>query len=234
VQWRELVLQLKRGGKITFQACGLEFGAEPGRNVRRDRNAAMAAMGHEAERSDVLAGQLIEIFTERRTLLRHAGHVRGRVLHPGDVLKFVQTLHCIDRHVDHRSHGNVVDDDRNANRVVDRLVVLVKAFLCGFVVIGGYDKHRIGAGAFGVAGQFDRLGGRVGARARYDRDPAAGLVDTPFHNLVVFPVGQRWAFPGRTDRNQAAGALGDLPINQVAEALFVHGPVLERGHERSK
>ena len=33
VQWRELVLQLERGGKITFQTRGLEFGAEPGRDV---------------------------------------------------------------------------------------------------------------------------------------------------------------------------------------------------------
>ena len=85
--------------------------------------------------------------------------------------------------------GNIVDDDRNADRVVDRLEVLVKPFLRRLIVIGGYDEHGIGAGAFGMPGKFDRLRGRVRARARYDRYPAAGLLDTPFHDLVVFLVG---------------------------------------------
>ena len=194
----------------------------------------MAAMRHEPERGDVLAGQLIEIFTEHGALLRHTGHIRGRVLHPGDVLKLVQALHCFDRHVDHGSRRDVVNDDRNADRVVDRLEVLVKPFLRRLIVIGCDDEDGIGAGAFGMPGKFNRLRGRVRARARYDRDPATGLLDAPFDDLFVLIVGQRRALPGRADRNQASGALGDLPIDEVAESFLVNRPVLERRHERGK
>jgi hypothetical protein len=67
--------------------------------------------------------------------------------------------------------------------------VLIQAFLCRLVVIGRDDEHGIGAGALGMAGKLDRLRGRIRARARYDGDPTSGLLDAPFHNLVVFLVG---------------------------------------------
>src|SRR5579885_1305758 len=51
------------------------------------------------------------------------------VLDAGDVLELVEPRHRLDRHVDHRACRDVVDDDRNADRVVDRLEVLVHPFL---------------------------------------------------------------------------------------------------------
>ena len=44
-------------------------------------------------------------------------------------------------HVDHRARRDVVDDDRDADGVVDRLVVLVEAFLVRLVVVGRDDQH---------------------------------------------------------------------------------------------
>ena len=144
----------------------------------------MAAMGHETQRGDVLAGQLIEVLAHRRALLRHARHVRGGVLDAGDVLQFEQPRHGVDRHVDHRAPRNVVDDDRNADGVVDRLVVRVEPVLRRLVVIGRDHEHRIGAGLLGVPGEIDRLLGRIGAGAGHDRDPAARLIDAPFDDLL--------------------------------------------------
>ena len=89
----------------------------------------------------------------RRALLRHAHHVGGRVLHAGDVLQLEQPRHRLDRHVDHRARRDVVDDDRNADGVVDRLEVLVHALLRRLVVIGRDDQHRIGAGLLGMLRQ---------------------------------------------------------------------------------
>ena len=64
-----------------------------------------------------------------------------------------------------RAAGDVVDDDRQVDRVVDRPVVGVEAFLGRLVVVGRHDQGGVGAGALGVAGQADRLLGRVRAGA---------------------------------------------------------------------
>ena len=172
VQRHQLVLQLERAGIIALEARGLEFGAQPRRHVRSHRDAAMAAMRHEAERGRVFARELVEVLAHRRALLRHPHHIRGRVLHAGDVLKLVQPLHRVDRHVDHRARRDIVDDDRNADRIVDRLEVLIEAFLRRLVVIGRDHEHRVGAGLFGVLGKRDRLLGRVRAGAGDDRHAA--------------------------------------------------------------
>ena len=148
--------------------------------------------------------------------------------------KLVKPLHGVDRHVDHRTRRNIVDEDRDADRVVDRLEVLIEPFLRRLVVIGRDDEHRVGAGPLGMLGEIDRFLGRIRAGAGHDRHPAARLIDAPFHHLLVLLVGQRRAFAGGADRNQPIGALGDLPIDQVAERFLIDGAVLERGDERGE
>ena len=194
----------------------------------------MAAMRHEAERGDVLAGHLVEILTDRRALLRHPRHIGGGVLDAGDVLALEQPLHGVDRHIDDRPAGDVVDDDRNADGVVDRLVVLVQPFLGRLVVIGRHDQHRVGARHLGVLRQLDRLGGRVRAGAGDHRHAAVDLVDAPLHHLLVLVMTERGALAGGADRHQPVGALGDLPVHQVAECLFVERAVLERRDQRGE
>ena len=149
-------------------------------------------------------------------------------------LQLEQPLHGVDRHVDHRAAGNIVDDDRNADGVVDRLVVLVEPFLRRLVVIGRDDQHRVGARLLGVLRQFDRLGGRIRAGAGDHRHPALGLIDAPFHHLLVLVMRQRRALAGGADRHQAVGALADLPVHQVAECLLVERAVFERRDQRGK
>ena len=138
----------------------------------------------------------------RCALLRHPRQVGGRVLYAGDVLQFEQPRHGLDRHVDHRTGGNVVDDDRNPDRVVDRLEVLVHAFLGRLVVVRRHHQHGVGACLLRMLGEFDRFAGRVGARARDDGHAALGLVDAPFDDALVFVMAERRAFAGRADRDQ--------------------------------
>ena len=133
----------------------------------------MAAVRHEAERRRVLAGELVEVRPHRGALLRDAHHVGGRVLYARDVLQLEQALHRVDRHVDHRARRNVVDDDRNADRVVDRLEVLVEPLLRRLVVVGRHDQHGVGAGLLGVPGELDRLARSSSSPRR--RSPARGL-----------------------------------------------------------
>jgi hypothetical protein len=86
------------------------------------------------------------------------------------------------------STGDVVDDDRDADCVVDRLEVLVHAFLGRLVVVRRHHQHGVGAGLLGVLRQADGLLGRVRARARDHGHPALGLVDAPLDHLLVLLV----------------------------------------------
>src|SRR5262249_10937970 len=64
--------------------------------------------------------------------------------------------------------------------------------------------------------------------------PALGLGDAPLDDLLVLLVRQRRAFARGADRNQAVGALGDLPVHQLAERFFVDPGVPERRDERGE
>ena len=87
MQRHQPVLDLERALEIAAEAGELELRAERGRDIGGDRDAALAAMRHEAERGRVLARELDEVLAERRALLAHARHVGGRVLHADDVLR---------------------------------------------------------------------------------------------------------------------------------------------------
>jgi len=115
----------------------------------------MAAMGHVTQHGGILTRQLVEILTQFGALLRDPHHARGRVLDAGYILQLEQPRHGVHAHVDHRTRRNIVDDDRNSDRIVDRLEVLVHALLGRLVVVGRHHQNRIGAGLFGVLGELD-------------------------------------------------------------------------------
>ncbi len=168
----------------------------------------------------------VEVGPELGPLLGHPHHVGGGVLDPGDVPEFVEPLHRIDRHVDHRARRDVVDDDGNPDRIVDRLEMLIQAFLGRLVVIGGHHQHRVGARPLGMPREFDRLPRRVRPRTRDHGHAPPGLVDAPFDHLLVLVMGERRAFARGSDRDQAIGALPDLPFHQRAECASSSEPFL--------
>ena len=143
VERHEAILHFHRGRIIALEAGILELGAEARRRVGRDRDAAVAAMSHEAERGGVLAGKLEEVGTHGPALLADPGDVGRRVLHADNVRKLIEPRHGIDRHVDHRAGRNIIDEDRDADRIVDRLEMRVHACLGRLVVIGRDDQDRV-------------------------------------------------------------------------------------------
>ena len=162
-----------------------QFRAEAGRDIRGHRNAAVPAGGHRRERRHVFARKLDKVRAHRVPLARHAADVAGRVLDADDVGQFGKPLHRVDRHVDDASRGNVVDDDRNSDRVVDGLEVLVEAFLRRLVVIGRDDQNGVRAALLGVAASSIASRGVVGARAGDHRNPAARFVDADVDGAAV-------------------------------------------------
>ena len=122
---------------------------------------------------------------------------------PAMFFKLEQALHGVDRHVDHRAGRDVVDDDRDADGVVDRLEVLVEPFLGRLVVVGRDDQHGVGAGLLGVLGDSS-IASRVELEpgARDHRHPALGLLDAPLDHAACARRAtasgfRRWCRPAR-------------------------------------
>ena len=65
--------------------------------------------------------------------------------------------HRLDAHVDHRARRDVVDDERDADRLGDGAEMRVEAALARLVVVGRDDEHRVRAGLLGMHGELDRL-----------------------------------------------------------------------------
>ena len=117
------------------------------------------------------------------------------------------------RHVDHGAAGDVVDQDRQVDGIVDRLVVGVEPGLGRLVVVGRHHQQRIGAGTLGVQAEIDRLGGGVRARAGDHRQPPGGRLDHQLDHPVMLGMAQRRRFAGGPDRHQPMRPLLDLPLN---------------------
>ena len=98
--------------------------------------------------------------------------------------------------------GNVVDDQRQLDRVVDCPIVGVEPLLGRLVVVGRHDQGGVGAGALGVPGQADRLLGRVRAGAgdhrRAARRPPRCTARSPARARHGSGSGsRRWCRPAR-------------------------------------
>src|SRR5271163_125786 len=109
--------------------------------------------------------------------------------------------------------------------------MLVEPLLSRLVVIGRHDQRGVGAGALGVASEFDRLDRVVRSRARDDGHPATRLVDADVHDPAMFLVRQRRAFARRAHGHQSVRARRNLPVYQSAEGLLVEFAVLERSDQ---
>ena len=73
-----------------------------------------------------------------------AGEIAGRILDARDIPQFVKPLHGIDRHIDDRTRRNIVDDDRNAHGIVDRLAADEFQLFPGFAVSRPSDLWLLG------------------------------------------------------------------------------------------
>src|SRR5262249_41573611 len=130
--------------------------------------------------------------------------------------------------------GNIVNENRNPDGVVDRLEVLIESFLRGLVVIRRDHEHRIGARLLRMPRKLDRLGSGIRTGTGDHGNPSLRLLDAPADDTVVLLMRQGGALAGSPDGNQPVGALGNLPIHQSTEGLLVERAVAERGDERGK
>ena len=119
--------------------------------------------------------------------------------------------------------------------VVDRLEMLIKAFLRRLVVIGADNQRRIGARLLGLPGQLDRVLGRVRAGSGNDRDPLAlGDLDAQADQPLLLVIGESRRFAGRAARHQSVGSLVDLPSHMLLKRAFVQLVVAKRRDQRDE
>src|SRR2546421_11066172 len=100
--------------------------------------------------------------------------------------------------------------------------MLIKAFLCRFVVIGADNQGRIGTRLLGLPSQRDRVLGRVRAGSGNDRDSVTlGNFDTQGYQPALFVIGERRRFTGRAAWDQSVGTLIDLPSDMLLKCTLV-------------
>ena len=130
------------------------------------------------------------------------------------------------------SRRNVIEDLRNVDAVGDIGKVLDQAGLRGFVVIRRDLQQRVGADAFGVLRELQRIRGVVGAGARDDRNSAGNLLDAEADALFVFGIVERSGFAGRTADRDAVGAAGDLEFDQFRKLGVIDRIIImKRSHD---
>ena len=180
-----------------------------------------------------IPGKLVEIAANLLALLADAIDLAGGVLDAGDVLQFEQPGHGLHAHVDYRARRDVVNNDRDADGVVDRLVVLIEPFLVWLVVVGRHYQQAIRPRLLGEAGQFDRLERIVGAGTGDHRHPARSDPDADVDHTLVLVVAQRRTLAGCSDRHQPMRSLADLPVDEGTKRLFVEATVAHRRYQCS-
>jgi hypothetical protein len=107
--------------------------------------------------------------------------------------------------------------------------MLILTFLGRLVVVGNDGKLGGGAVLLRRLGELDRLGGRVRAGAGDDRNAAARVLDRDADQLLVLVEIDRGRFTGGADHDDAVGPLGDVPVDQLAEARQIEPAVLQHG-----
>lgn len=109
--------------------------------------------------------------------------------------------------------------------------MLVKAFLGGFVIVGGDKQRPVGPGFFGEAGQADGFGGVVGAGPGQHGHAALGLINADFDDPFVFLMAEGGGFAGSAAGHQAMDARINLVFYEGPVGGFVQAVVAEWGDQ---
>src|SRR5258706_9357927 len=234
MQRHQVFMKRKRFVIVACETGALEIRAKPWRHVRRNGNAPMSSMGHESERRCVFARELVELFAKRQALLANAHGRRRCVLHACDVRKLKEPSHRRDRHVDDATGGNVVDQDRNAYRIVDGLEVLIKPFLRRLVIIRRDDQHRACPRFPSVASQRNGFLRAIRAGPGDNRNPAFRRRDARLDHLLMLVVAKRRRFARRPNWNKSVRPGLNLKLHKTGKGIIIHSIAVERRDQRCK
>ena len=149
------------------QSAGRDVGGDRDAAVRRPPPCSASAVMSSPE-SWMKSG------AHRVALARDAADVAGRVLHADDVLAARRAASsCRPTCRPRCARRDVVDEDRNPDGRIDRLEMLVQAFLVRLVVIWRHNEDAGRAGFLGMPRQRNRLPAYCWSLRQ--REPGPGL-----------------------------------------------------------
>jgi hypothetical protein len=161
------------------------------------------------------------------------GHVAAGVLDPDDPAG--EAAGQFDRgfgfDIGHGPAGHIVKHHRQIDRFGQKAEMGEQSGLGRAVVIGCDHQGGLGPQFLGNFQVPQRGLGIVAAAARDHRDPASCLLDADFEQPVLLIIGQRRRFPSGAARDECAGALFDLPIDQPPKRGFIDSAVFKRGNQ---
>src|SRR5471032_3219057 len=215
--------------RITGNGCGTQLAHGARCDVCSHRDVAFTAQQDQFNGSGVVTGVHQEVAADAGQDVLGALQVTGGFLDTDDVRHGGQANHGLGLHVAGGAAGHVVEDLRDVDSFGNSAEVQVQAFLGRLVVVRGHQQAAIGAGFLGVAGQFDRFAGRIGARAGDDSNTPCYALDHELDHFDVFFHIKCGRFTRGADRHNGVGALLQVEVHQFAQAvpveitLCIHG-----------
>lgn len=231
MQAEQAILPVERRLPVVAHGGVVEGGAQVRGDVGGHRDAAVPAVGHVAQRGQVVARQQHPVVAAQLALHGGAGHVGGRVLDADDVGQLGQPAQGVVADVHRRASGHVVDQHRQLNRLVDRRIVGVEALLARTIVVGRHHQGGVRADGLGVLDQLDRLFGGVRPRAGDDRHAAGGGLHGQLDHAAVLVMRKGRGLACRAHGHDAVDSARDLTLDESDERLLVHHAVAEGSHQ---
>ena len=193
------------------------------RHIGRDADIAVPAAQHQGHGGQIVAGVHGKAFGHITKQPLRSGQVPRGLFDAHDARNLRQAQHGVVIHARHGAARHVVQHHGQVAHGFGNLFeVLVLPFLRGLVVVGHHLQLAVCANAFGRSRQMNGLCRGIGAAARHDRHATGGLFNrhADDFNMLVDRNGGRLA-RGAHYAN-ALGALLDVPIHQLAQALIVN------------
>ena len=197
---------------------------QPGGHVAGHRDHSPASVEQRLHGCLVVSADNYERIAAQFAQASDPLQVSGRLLNANDRLQFDQPRHRLRQHIAGRPTRDVVQNLRDRHGLGNCPVVPVQALLGRLVVVRGHQQASVGPGLVGIAGQFDGLGGGVGASACDHRDAPPHLIDHAANHLVVLGDAQSRRFPRRANRDQCIAVLLQMEIHQRGQGHVVHLP----------
>mmetsp|Transcript_51223 Transcript_51223/g.169689 ORF Transcript_51223/g.169689 Transcript_51223/m.169689 type:complete len:271 (-) Transcript_51223:178-990(-) len=201
-----------------------------GRDVGRDRDDPVATLQHVLARGGVLPGVEPKVVPAHGSHRRGARVVAGRVLEAADPGVAREGDGRLDRHVDARPSGHVVQHDRQLDRVCDPREVRHEPGLRRLDIVRRDDERGVGAKELGLLGRRDRRLRADGARAHEDSHLAANLLAGRSHHLLLLSAREGRGLAGRAEDDHAVRTLRLVPAQQLSQRGDVH--LARRCHRR--
>ena len=190
-------------------------------NIRGDGDDALAAERHDGGGGAVIAAPDGEVRRAEVEGVLNKIEVVAGFLDAGNVRMLGECLICLRRAADACAGGNVVEDDRNVDRVRNGGEMLHKTALRGLVVVRRDGEQRVDARTLRGPGERDRGRGAVCAAARNDGHTAVDGAHAALDERHALVVAQRRSFAGRATDDDGVGAALDLTLNETVEGFEI-------------